>query len=252
MWFTTCYEQACDIKMIVFKWILIYLGGCSAKLVISSIAKHNSERNWPFDRMNRTSSRNTGEYLNKVGRFNHTISNEDSKLPYFHKVGKSPKSLRQTRKRLLPRPRAQDKQFFIPRPRPQPLVPFRLNPAAFLIPAIPTLVGTVITLNLFLLEIYLLSGLGAGLAWVASQQRPITTTFSDIGSPTTNVTVSETNTNTQTVTQTDTNTNTQTNTNNDADTVSSSSTNTETNTNTNNNQNCVCTCTNNVCTCNCG
>ena len=138
--------------MIVFKWIFIYLGGCSAKLVISSIAKHNPERNWPFGRMNRTSSRNIDEYINKVGRFNHTISNEDSTLPYFHKVSKSPKSLRQKPKRLLPKPRAQDKKFFIPRPRPRPLVPFRLNPAAFLIPAIPTLVGTVISLKLFLLK----------------------------------------------------------------------------------------------------
>ena len=55
--------------------------------------------------------------------------------------------------------------------------PARLNPAAaLLIPAIPTFVG-----------------LGAGLAWIASLRVPITTSISNIGSPTTNVTVSQTN-----------------------------------------------------------
>ena len=37
-------------------------------------------------------------------------------------------------------PKLQEKQFLQPRPR--PFLPFRLTPAALLIPAIPTLVGT--------------------------------------------------------------------------------------------------------------
>jgi hypothetical protein len=160
------------------------------------------------------------------------------------------KSLKWPPQRKPSRHKIQEKQFLLTRPR-RPTFPFRLTPAALLIPAIPTLVGKRWFLKYFSFCIFI-SGLGAGLAWVASQRRPITTTFSNIGSPTTNVTVSETNTNTPTVTQTQTSTNTQTNTNNDDDTISSSSTNTNTNTNTNTDTNCVCTCTNNVCTCNCG
>jgi hypothetical protein len=133
------------------------------------------------------------------------------------------------------RPNIKNKQFVAARPRPRPpFLPFRLTPASFLIPAIPTLVGKGIQ-NKFAIDIYyIFSGLGAGLAWVASQQVPITTTISEIGSPSTNVTITQTNTNTPTITQTQTNTATATNTNNDSDTISSSSTNTVTNTNTNN------------------
>ena len=98
------------------------------------------------------------------------------------------------------------------------------------------------------------TGLGAGLAWVASQRVPITFNISDIGSPTTNVTVTNTNTNSPTISQSQTANNAATNTNNDNDNISQTNQQTVTNTNTNTNPNivCNCSCNNNVCTCNCG
>ena len=119
---------------------------------------------------------------------------------------------------------SQDKQLILGRPRP----PFRLNPAAFLVPAIPTIIGKLIgnignSLNI----VYL--GLGAGLAWIASQQTTFSSSISSIGSPKTNVTVSMTNTNNPSITQTLNNANTATNTNNDQDQLTQTAMNTNTN-----------------------
>ena len=136
--------------------------------------------------------------------------------------------------------KSQDKQLILGGPRP-PVIrrPFRLNPAAFLVPAIPTIIGKT---SLFLLgyhqhhhqlfqknllSIYL--GLGAGLAWIASQQSTFSTSISSIGSPKTNVTVAMTNTNNPSITQTLSNTNTASNTNNDQDQLTQTATNTNTN-----------------------
>ena len=72
------------------------------------------------------------------------------------------------------------------------------------------------------------------MAWVASQQNPINTTISDIGSPDTNVTVSITNDNSPMITQDCMVTVDQMNTNNDMDIIDSNSMNTDNNMNINN------------------
>ena len=64
---------------------------------------------------------------------------------------------------------------------------------------------------------YIVKGIGAALAWLASVRVPIDVDISDIGSPTTNVTVTSTSTNSGSTTQTQSQTNTATNTNNDQD-----------------------------------
>merc|ERR1711973_792175 len=108
------------------------------------------------------------------------------------------------------------RQFFIdgligPNGPIQPYNRWGINPAFF---ALPTIIG-----------------IGASLAWLALQRVPITTNISDIGSPSTNVTVGVTNTNQQTVSQTQTAPNTATNTNNDNDNISQTNTVTINNTN---------------------
>ena len=134
---------------------------------------------------------------------------------------------------ITPHHAIHSKQFVVNRPR-APFLPFQLTAASFLIPAIPTLVGISNKQTLIPSIYHVFIGLGAGLAWVASQKVPITTNLTGIGSPSTNITVTQTNTNNPTITQTQTNSATSTNTNTDNDTINSSSTNTQTNTNENN------------------
>ena len=67
------------------------------------------------------------------------------------------------------------------------LLLLRLNPVSFLIPFLPALFGETHTVDFVVLIIMqmwklFLSGLGAGLAWIATQQRPQNNTFSGIGS----------------------------------------------------------------------
>ena len=78
-------------------------------------------------------------------------------------------------------------------------------------------------------KIISVSGLGAGAAWLASQQPTWSASISSIGSPKTNVTVGMENVNNPTITQTVINDNTATNTNNDQDEITQSNTNTNTN-----------------------
>ena len=122
------------------------------------------------------------------------------------------------------------KQFIIPRPRPAGFFDNNLA-RAFLIPAIPTLIGNE-TMSMYrICNFFLSEGLGAGLAWVVAQSSGISASISSIGSPTTNVTVSMTNNNSPDITQSVLVTNTAINTNNDQDTINQSNTVTVTNTN---------------------
>ena len=82
--------------------------------------------------------------------------------------------------------------------------PARLS-LAFLVPAIPTLLGS--TFKIWWMPInkwlstYFFKGFGVGLAYLVSQQYGINTDISSIGSPKTNVTVSMTNENNPMITQ---------------------------------------------------
>ena len=77
------------------------------------------------------------------------------------------------------------------------------------------------------------SGLGAGLAWIATQHRPENNNFSGFVSPKTNVTIEDINNNTPTVAVVNTQRVSATNTNSDRDTniVTASNSNLITNTN---------------------
>ena len=84
--------------------------------------------------------------------------------------------------------------------------------------------------NSFFVNIsHISEGLGAGLAWIASQQTTFGASISSIGSPKTNVTVAMTNNNNPSITQTLNNDNTATNTNNDQDQLTQTVMNTNTN-----------------------
>ena len=76
-------------------------------------------------------------------------------------------------------------------------------------------------------EIFLLSGVGAGIFWFLTQEHRLTVT--NIGSSKTNISISLTNRNNPTLSQTLNNDNSVTNTNNDGDTINQSSSNTNTN-----------------------
>ena len=111
-------------------------------------------------------------------------------------------------------PELEHKQLFIPRPRPVRTFSRNNLLRALLVPAIPTFIG-----------------LGAGLAYLISQQTGASIGISEIGSPKTNVTVAMTNNNSPTIRQTMTVTNSAVNTNSDADTIRQTNTVIVTNTN---------------------
>ena len=128
------------LKMIVFLWLLFYIGVCSANNVLehSKSLQNNSAGNYSSVRTNRTISTILENNLHK----NRTIGLESN-----YRKSKSPK--------FKQRKRIKEKQFLLPNPillprpnpillpRPRPTFPFGLSPAALLIPAIPTLVGKV-------------------------------------------------------------------------------------------------------------
>ena len=131
--------------MMVFKCLLLYFGACSAEKVLETYMNQQTnitDDSLSFERINGSSSYNFDKYISLNQTFNKksSVSNRTLKK-YFQHKGKSPKFLRFPQKRRPSKPKIQEKQFFLPRPR--PILPFRLNPAAFLIPAIPTLVGKV-------------------------------------------------------------------------------------------------------------
>ena len=239
---------ASKINMVVFMWLMFYLGTCSADFNL------NTSKNLLNDGINRTSfTYNKYLNINKIGRLKSNDSSQILNKSYSNHNGKSPKFLRRPpQRRPTNRQGIQEKQFVSLVPR-RPGFLFRLNPASFIIPAIPTMIGMRKTfISSSKCYQYFVSGLGASLAWIASRHRPISITATDIGSPVTNVTISSTNTNMPTITSMLTNTNTQTAVNNDDDVIDSTSTNTNTITNTNDGNACTCNCANNVCNCTCG